>query len=262
MATAGLTDSAPPRAPQAPGTARAAEGCWPPRARRRPSAAGGRGSSAGPDGPEVASTPATGAGLPTPEAGTARPGSLASHPHPRTQHAPSHLCPTRSAWRVAKERGAAQQRPPWGKGQRPRFLTPGRAERAAGTWPSVHAPVLGARFPQWQLRCPSRCHLVPASPQTKPSRGRPAATANRACACGRGREEAAAVARAARTCSEGSTAVEGGAPLEPPPPSARGGADPAPGSRGRTSSFESHDLPSAARLRALQTVGFCLLLHV
>lgn len=190
MATAGLTDSAAPRAPPAPGTARDSPGCWPPRARRSRSAAGGHGSSAGPNGPAAASTPATGAGLPAPEAGTARPRSLPSHPHPRTQHPRSHLCPTCSAWRVAKERGAAEQRPPRGKGHRPRFLAPGPAERAAGKWPTLHAPVLGARFPQWQLRCPSRCHLVPASPQTNAARGRPAATANRACACGRGASRA------------------------------------------------------------------------
>lgn len=257
MATAGLTDSAAPRAPPAPGTARDSPGCWPPRARRSRSAAGGHGSSAGPNGPAAASTPATGAGLPAPEAGTARPRSLPSHPHPRTQHPRSHLCPTCSAWRVAKERGAAEQRPPRGKGHRPRFLTPGPAERAAGKWPTLHAPVLGARFPQWQLRCPSRCHLVPASPQTNAARGRPAATANRACACGRGREEAAAAARAARTCSEGATAVEGGAP--PPAASAPLGSGVArgdflvlvprsPSRRAPAGSANSGVLPPVARL--------------
>lgn len=59
-----------------------------------------------------------------------------------------------------------------GRSNDSRFLTPGRARRAAGMWPTAHAPVWRACFRQWQLRCPSRCHLVPASPPDQ-SRPRP-----------------------------------------------------------------------------------------
>lgn len=56
--------------------------------------------------------PPPGTGLPSPEAGRARPRTSLAAPPSQTQHPLPPLAPTGSAWRVAKERGAAQEPPP------------------------------------------------------------------------------------------------------------------------------------------------------
>lgn len=99
------------------GAAGAREGTWHSRALPSPRAAGGHRCSAGPNGHDVAPTPAA-EGWPSYSRGPespprTRPRSL----HPRAQHPHPHLAPTCSVWRVAKERGAAQEPPPWGQEQ-------------------------------------------------------------------------------------------------------------------------------------------------
>lgn len=52
-----------------------------------------------------------------PRSGEPPPRTRPRNLHPRTQHPLPYLAPTCSAWRVAKERGAAQEPPPWGQEQ-------------------------------------------------------------------------------------------------------------------------------------------------
>ncbi|XP_072832754.1 uncharacterized protein [Vicugna pacos] len=100
---------------------------------------------------------------------------------------------------------------------------------------------LAGCFRQWQLRCPSGCHLVPESSQTDPAGGRAAATTNCACACGRWpggggglRPVPRAPALGAQRPRRGAAPRCGppGAPSRPraaPPAPANRSADPAPG---------------------------------
>lgn len=116
--------------------------------------------------------------------------TAAPPPPPRSPRR-SLTCPTCSARRVGKERGASQPLPLPRPGAKKAMIPtphPRRSARGGGEAACAHAPVLRARFRQWQLISPSRCHLVPASPRPVP----PAAAQQRlltapARAAGRGR---------------------------------------------------------------------------
>lgn len=170
--TAGITDWAPAGLLRAQGQPGLGRGPGLPEPFRAPRAAGGHRCPAGPNGHDVAPTPSA-EGWPSYSRGRESPPELArgtSIPelNIRPLTWPQPVRPGESPKKGVRPRNPRLG----GRSNDSRFLTPGRAQRAAGKWPTAHAPVWRACFRQWQLRCPSRCHLVPASPPDQ-SRPRP-----------------------------------------------------------------------------------------
>lgn len=169
MATAGITDSAPPPPRQPPGTARAAEGSRSPRARRSPGAAGGHSSAEDLTEPRGHRLPPPGLAFPPPNRDCSPKKSPVASPSPNSASA---LSPVPNLFRLASRRrkGCGPATPALGEGATTPIPHPRPGGESSGKVASCPRTCLGGPF---SAVAAQMSEPLPLGPGVAPDQSRP-----------------------------------------------------------------------------------------